>query len=232
MGWAWFSRLSSRRPAAQPRSVRPRSSSLALTSSRLFCPKLVMLSRSSSFLVSSSPTVLTWARLRQLFGRSDRSRSSIGRSRSGELTARRRSRRARGPWARRTSWRRGRRASAASRRPRRGRRRGDRTVGLDLDDEAVVVGRLLDAGRLDLERHPADRAEDRVDRDDADRAVLVFAVARQVAAALLDGEVDRQAALGVERGDVQVRAEDLDVGRALDVAGGDLARRRGRRGAA
>jgi hypothetical protein len=31
-------------------------------------------------------TVLTWARLRQLRGRSDRSRSSIGRSRSGEPT--------------------------------------------------------------------------------------------------------------------------------------------------
>ena len=39
----------------QPRSVRPRSSSFSLTSSRLFWPKLVMFSRSSSVLVSSSP---------------------------------------------------------------------------------------------------------------------------------------------------------------------------------
>ena len=91
--------------------------------------------------------------------------------------------------------------------------------------------RLLDAGRLDLERHPADRAEDRIDRDDTDDAVLVLAVARQVATALLDGEVDGETALGVERGDVQVLVEDLDVGRALDVAGGDGGRATQRRDA-
>ena len=101
----------------------------------------------------------------------------------------------------------------------------DRAVGLDVEDEAVVVRRLLDAGRLDLERHPAHRREDGVDRDHADRAVLGVAVARRVAAALLDGEVDGEAALGVERGDDEVLVEDLDVGRALDVAGGDGGRR-------
>jgi hypothetical protein len=63
---------------------QPRSSSFWSTSSRDFWPKLVMASRSSSVFCTSSPTVLTWARLRQLRGRSDRSRSSIGRSRSGE----------------------------------------------------------------------------------------------------------------------------------------------------
>src|SRR5829696_830130 len=36
--------------------------------------------------------------------------------------------------------------------------RDDRAVGLDVDDQAVVLGRLLDSGRLDLERHPAHRA--------------------------------------------------------------------------
>ncbi len=44
---------------------------------------------------------------------------------------------------------------------------------------------------------------------------------RGVATTLLDGQVDRQAGLAVERGDVEVLVEDLDVGRALDVAGGD-----------
>ena len=58
---------------------------------------------------------------------------------------------------------------------------------------------------------------------DADRAVLGLPIARRVAAALLDGEVDGQAALGVERGDDEVLVEHLDVGRALDVAGGDRA---------
>src|SRR3990172_1601378 len=69
------------RPTA---SDRPSSSSLAVTSSRLFCPKLVILSRSSSVFCTSSPTVVIWARRRQLRGRSERSRASMGRSRSGE----------------------------------------------------------------------------------------------------------------------------------------------------
>src|SRR5699024_5536263 len=45
---------------APPPSARlsPSSSSLAVTSSRLFCPKLVMLSRSSPVRCTSSPTVL------------------------------------------------------------------------------------------------------------------------------------------------------------------------------
>src|SRR3990172_2637062 len=65
-------------------SDNPSSSSLAVTSSRLFCPKLVMLSRSSSVLRTNSPTVVIWARRRQLRGRSDRSSASMGRSRSGD----------------------------------------------------------------------------------------------------------------------------------------------------
>ena len=40
----------------------------------------------------------------------------------------------------------------------------------------------------------------------------LVAVGRDVAAAPLDGEVDGEAALAVERGDVEVRVEDLDVG--------------------
>src|SRR5215203_5112611 len=46
--------------------------------------------------------------------------------------------------------------------------RRDRAVGLDVHHEAVEVGRLLDTGGLDLERHPAHGREDRVDGDHAD----------------------------------------------------------------
>src|SRR5687767_14478182 len=53
-------------------------------------------------------------------------------------------------------------------------RRGERltgrdgAVGLDVEDEPVVVGRLLDPRGLDRERHPPHRREDRVDGDDPD----------------------------------------------------------------
>src|SRR5437763_82539 len=47
--------------------------------------------------------------------------------------------------------------------------RGDRTLGLDLERELVVVGGLLDGCRVHREGDPAHRREDRVDRDDPDR---------------------------------------------------------------
>src|SRR5690606_6420391 len=36
----------------------------------------------------------------------------------------------------------------------------DRPVGLDVEEEPIELGGLLDAGGLDLEGHPADRRED------------------------------------------------------------------------
>jgi hypothetical protein len=98
----------------------------------------------------------------------------------------------------------------------------DRPVGLDLDGQAVVVGGLLDAGRLDRERHPSHGREDRVDRHHTDLRGPLVAIGRQVAATLLDGQVGSEAALGVDRGEVQCGVEDLDVGGDLDVAGGDI----------
>ena len=169
--------------------------------------------------------VSTRARLRQLRGRSDRSSSSIGSSRSGDARRRRHLAELEARGARRD-----RSATSADQVAQRvaGRRqrvaRRDRTVGLDLERELVVVGGLLDAGGLDRERHPAHGREDRVDRDETDGRRALVALGREVAAALLDGEVEGEAALGVDRGEVQLGVEDLDVGGGLDVAGGDLTR--------
>ena len=58
----------------------------------------------------------------------------------------------------------------------RGQRHGvlrrDRAVGLDLQDQLVIVGDLADAGLLDAVGDAADRRIDRIDRDQADRRVF------------------------------------------------------------
>src|SRR4051812_8023943 len=103
------------------------------------------------------------------------------------------------------------------------RLRVDRPVGLDVERELVEVRALADASLLDGVRDAADRAEDRVDRDDADRLVgRLVLLRRAVAAAAADREVELELGLLVERRDVRVRVEDLDTGRQVDVAGGDL----------
>ena len=99
-----------------------------------------------------------------------------------------------------------------------------RAVGLDVEHQAVEVGGLLHPDRLDGEGHPAHRREDGVDRDDADGGGPLVLVGREVAPAPLDGEVDGQPALAVERGDVLVGVEHLDVRGDLQVAGGGIAR--------
>src|SRR5690606_27734091 len=101
---------------------------------------------------------------------------------------------------------------------------GDGAVGLDVEDEAVELGGLLDAGRLDVEGDAAHRREDGVDRDDADGGRRLVAVGRRVAPAPGDGDVEGEPALVVGGGDVEVGVEDLDVGAGLDVAGGDVLR--------
>ena len=97
-----------------------------------------------------------------------------------------------------------------------------RRLGLDVDDEPVEVGALLDAGRLDLVGDLEHRRVDRVDRDAADLlARLLVLDGGDVAATALDGELDLELALAVERGEVQVGVVHLDTGRRRDVGGGD-----------
>ena len=99
--------------------------------------------------------------------------------------------------------------------------RRDRAVGLDLDRELVEVGHLTDPHALDPVVDLADRGEDRVDGDDADRQRF-GPLGAEVADAALDGQVhlDRHV-VRVERHQDELRIDDLDVGRLGDVGGGD-----------
>ena len=196
-----------------------------MTSSRLFEPKLVIASRSSSVFCTSWPIVSTASPLEAVartLGQVellDRELEVRGRRRRGRHLAELETLggvRQLGDEADEAPQR------VAGRRQRLTRR--DRAVGLDLDRELVVVRGLLHAGGLDVERDAPHGREDRVDRNHTDRRGPLVALGREVAAALLDGQVDGEAALGVDRRDVQVGVEDLDVGGGLDVAGEDVAR--------
>src|SRR4051795_9029957 len=107
------------------------------------------------------------------------------------------------------------------------RLRVDRAVGLDVERQLVEVGALADAGLLDAVGDAADRAEDRVDRDHADRLVgRLVLLRRAVAAAASDRQVELELGLLVEGRDVRVRVEDLDARGEIDVPRRDLARPR------
>ena len=173
---------------------------------------------------TSSPIVLIWARLRQLRGRSERSSSSMRRSRSGEPRG--------APGVAQLETLGGlfevghQGDQVAQGVTGRGQRLSGRdgAVGLDVEHEAVVVGRLLHPDRLDVEGHPVHGREDRVDRDDADGRGALVLVGRGVTPPPLHGHVDGQAALGVDGGDVQLGVEHLDVGRELEVGRGGVGR--------
>ena len=100
--------------------------------------------------------------------------------------------------------------------------RADRAVGLDVDHQAVVVRRLLDAGGLDLERHATDRAEDRVDRDQADGRVFgLVLVGGDIAFAGVDRQFHEQVRAFVEVADDVLLVEHLDACGLGDIGGGD-----------
>src|SRR5213593_2634395 len=88
----------------------------------------------------------------------------------------------------------------------------DRPVGPDLEDQLVPVGLLANAGLLDEKIRLDNRAEDRIDRDHADRlALFLIALGGDVAFATLDGQLHAKPALvRVKRADVQIRIDDLD----------------------
>ena len=56
--------------------------------------------------------------------------------------------------------------------------RRDAAVGPDFEDQLVVIGDLADAGVLDGVTDEADGAEEGIDRDDADRLVLLLVLLR------------------------------------------------------
>ena len=100
--------------------------------------------------------------------------------------------------------------------------RRDGPVGLDGQDQAVEVGGLLDPGGLDLEGHPADGREDRVDRDDPDGGRRLVAVSGDVTTTLADRQIDGQPALAVEVCQEEVAVENVDFGVGGDVRGRHL----------
>src|SRR4051794_6084521 len=102
--------------------------------------------------------------------------------------------------------------------------RVDRAVGLDVQRQLVEVRALADARLLDGVGNAADGAEDRVDRDHADRLVWgLVLLGGAVPAAAADRQVELELGLLVERGDVRVGVEDLDAAGQVDVARRDLA---------
>src|SRR5699024_10205163 len=93
---------------------------------------------------------------------------------------------------------------------------------LDVHDQLVEVGPLLDTGRLDLVGHLQHGRVDRVDRDPADLAVHALVLrGGDVAATALDDQLDLQAALLVQGRDVQIGVVDLHTGGRGDVGSGD-----------
>ena len=200
--------------------------SFCLTSSIDLAPKLRMSSRSCSLRATSSPTVWMPSRLRQLYERTVRFSSSISSARSAASAASVGD----GPMSMPSASRFSSLArpnsstsvlpalATASRGP-------QALLGLDVQDQLVEVGPLLDSGRLDLVGDPQHRRVDRVDRDPADLlARLLVLRGGDVAAAALDRQLHLQLALAVQGRDVQVRVVHLNAGRRRDVRGGDRAR--------
>src|SRR5256884_5513402 len=95
----------------------------------------------------------------------------------------------------------------------------DRPIGPSIEDQLVTVGLLATAGLLDEKIRLDNRAEDRIDRDHADRlALFLIALGGDVAFVTLDGQLHAKPALvRGNRADVQNRIDSLDVTRRLDV---------------
>ena len=103
---------------------------------------------------------------------------------------------------------------------------GDGGVRPDLQRQLVVVAGSTHAGALHGVVDLVDGGVDGVHGDDADDtgALGLVPVGGDIAAAMAQGDLHAQCSAHVQRGDVQFRVEDLHLGIALDVAGGDFAR--------
>src|SRR5215470_4888093 len=102
----------------------------------------------------------------------------------------------------------------------------DDAVGLDVDDELVEVGALLDPGRLDRVGHALDGRERRVEDDLADALGFLgdhAQVAGKVTAAGLDLDLHLELAAGGEVRDDVLGIDDLYVVSRLDVPRGHRA---------
>jgi hypothetical protein len=103
--------------------------------------------------------------------------------------------------------------------------RADGRLGLDVQDESVEVGALLDSGGFHLVGDAHHRRVDGVDRNPSDLlAGLLVLGGGDVAATALDGHLHLQLALAVERRDVQIGVVHLDTSRRRDVRRGDRTR--------
>jgi len=94
-------------------------------------------------------------------------------------------------------------------------------VGPDFDDELIVIGVLADARALHVEIDTANRAENRVDRQFADRQAATF-FGRAVATTGMDFEFHFQVRVRrIDREQVKIGVHDFDFGRADDIGRGD-----------
>src|SRR5215213_1129897 len=102
-----------------------------------------------------------------------------------------------------------------------------RAVGPHLDRQLVIIRVLTQAGGLDRVVHLLDGRVNGIDRDVADREILIeVALGGDIAAAALEAHLDRYRPALRDGGDVNVRIEDLDFGVGLDLAGKHFARHR------
>ena len=102
--------------------------------------------------------------------------------------------------------------------------RRDRAVGLDLEHEAIVVGVLAHAARLNQLGAATHGREERVNMDDADRVVIALVVlVGDVAAAVADAHAHGEVTALGEGGDVVVGVHELKAGRDEEVRARHLA---------
>src|SRR6266404_7701108 len=99
-----------------------------------------------------------------------------------------------------------------------------RTVSLEPDREPVVIGDLTHPRVLDPVGHLAHRAEQRIDRDQANRRVFRSVLGRgDITLATLDGQLHRDLRAVVECADHEFGVHYVDVVTGLDRAGANLA---------